>query len=130
VFGIQNERYSYPSYLIFSMTKMKEMFRLRENRLTGTVPEEVLASGKLGTFYWKSYEIYCLRFSHKTISECFDASSNLMDNYVPQGVCPAKTIAGSLLTVCYKVDDPACSCCTCLSESAGGAMDYCSKVQL
>ena len=41
---------------------MKGMFRLQENRLTGTVPEEVLESGKLGTSYWELYEMFAILF--------------------------------------------------------------------
>jgi hypothetical protein len=122
------------------------MFRLRENRLTGTVPEELLASGKLGTsppslaatFWIIAILLYAfltvntfLRFFFFFFySECFDASSNLMDNFIPQGICPSSsssTAVGDSLfiftVICNDLNDPTCSCCTC----GIGEEDYCSN---
>ena len=107
--------------VIFSVTELKGLVRLRENRLTGTVPEEILASGKLSKSFMQ-HQVALLHLSHTTFLVCFDASQNLMENSIPQGECPSGTV-GSLSTVCHDINDPTCSCCTCLPE---GSSDYCN----
>lgn len=76
--------------------------RLRQNRLTGTVPFEILNSGKL---------------------LCFDASGNQMDNDIPQGECVVG--ANEMRVACDEENDPTCSCCSCWRDES--SIEYCRR---
>lgn len=105
-----------------------EQFRLRENRLTGTIPETLLDSGKLREFL-KVFMIertLVFRYSHHTLacSVCFDASSNAqMENYIPQGICIEG--ASDMAVACEDETAQACSCCVCWRT---GSREYCKQL--
>jgi hypothetical protein len=102
-----------------------EILRLKENRLTGTVPQEVLYSGGLRTWnvcFWMliplSYPILFTMFIICLV--CFDASETLMGNSIPQGEGIA--YAARIAVACTEEGDPACSCCDCFRYEF---TDYC-----
>jgi len=101
--------------------------RLKENRLTGTVPSQLLDSGRLRTYsscyccYYCTYQLLYLQF----YIVCFDASDTLMDSVIPQGTCRAN--AETIAVACMEEDDVACSCCDCWQT---GSVEYCKELIL
>lgn len=110
-----------------------EQLRLRENRLTGVVPEELLLSGNVGTFVNDSVCKILIYFPHHNLMlhafcdiVCFDASLNsLMENYIPQGQCPQG--AAEMAVACEDESDQACLCCVCWRT---GTVEYCKQLLL